>query len=170
MEQKKVGILTFHRAHNYGAVLQAYALQEILKVQGFCVEFIDYSPNYITRQYKPFMFIAKETNLYLLFRIFLNWILVLGLKCSRYKKFNQFIQKRLILSKEQSENLLFIKEKYDIILIGSDQVWNPQITGGAFDKVFLGQFETMFVTKIASYRSEERHVGKECRSRWSPYH
>src|SRR2546429_3770664 len=24
--------------------------------------------------------------------------------------------------------------------------------------------------KVASYRSEERRVGKECRSRWSPYH
>ena len=23
---------------------------------------------------------------------------------------------------------------------------------------------------ILSYRSEERRVGKECRSRWSPYH
>ena len=23
---------------------------------------------------------------------------------------------------------------------------------------------------IAEYRSEERRVGKECRSRWSPYH
>ena len=25
-------------------------------------------------------------------------------------------------------------------------------------------------TKIAYARSEERRVGKECRSRWSPYH
>ena len=24
--------------------------------------------------------------------------------------------------------------------------------------------------KIIDYRSEERRVGKECRSRWSPYH
>src|SRR3712207_9243470 len=27
-----------------------------------------------------------------------------------------------------------------------------------------------FLAKIASDRSEERRVGKECRSRWSPYH
>ena len=26
------------------------------------------------------------------------------------------------------------------------------------------------ITPMASGRSEERHVGKECRSRWSPYH
>ena len=24
--------------------------------------------------------------------------------------------------------------------------------------------------KLSYYRSEERRVGKECRSRWSPYH
>ena len=24
--------------------------------------------------------------------------------------------------------------------------------------------------KMGNYRSEERRVGKECRSRWSPYH
>src|SRR5258708_4585272 len=27
-----------------------------------------------------------------------------------------------------------------------------------------------FAVQIAKYRSEERRVGKECRSRWSPYH
>ena len=29
----KIGILTFHCAHNYGAVLQAFCLQEKLKKQ-----------------------------------------------------------------------------------------------------------------------------------------
>src|SRR3546814_2975213 len=39
---------------------------------------------------------------------------------------------------------------------------------------FLGEEFTGLVTEIASSRSEERRVGKECvstcRSRWSPYH
>ena len=30
--------------------------------------------------------------------------------------------------------------------------------------------ETAFGVKVAKVRSEERRVGKECRSRWSPYH
>ena len=29
---------------------------------------------------------------------------------------------------------------------------------------------TPLLGRGASYRSEERRVGKECRSRWSPYH
>ena len=36
----------------------------------------------------------------------------------------------------------------------------------------LGVFENLHRpnTEIAEHRSEERRVGKECRSRWSPYH
>ena len=39
----------------------------------------------------------------------------------------------------------------------------------------LGQSEPFFVffrfyIYVLAYRSEERRVGKECRSRWSPYH
>ena len=34
----------------------------------------------------------------------------------------------------------------------------------------LGTIEQINVTPIRKYRSEERRVGKECRSRWSPYH
>ena len=30
--------------------------------------------------------------------------------------------------------------------------------------------EDMTVCKTIEWRSEERRVGKECRSRWSPYH
>ena len=32
------------------------------------------------------------------------------------------------------------------------------------------QLVTMFGVSVDEYRSEERRVGKECRSRWSPYH
>ena len=31
-------------------------------------------------------------------------------------------------------------------------------------------FESNYPVDKISYRSEERRVGKECRSRWSPYH
>ena len=30
--------------------------------------------------------------------------------------------------------------------------------------------QTAFATEPVTERSEERRVGKECRSRWSPYH
>src|SRR5687768_16097627 len=34
----------------------------------------------------------------------------------------------------------------------------------------LGQMAKEEIGPVAGYRSEERRVGKECRSRWSPYH
>src|SRR2546422_2183608 len=38
---------------------------------------------------------------------------------------------------------------------------------GAFDKTVLGR---NVKPELSPVRSEERRVGKECRSRWSPYH
>ena len=32
------------------------------------------------------------------------------------------------------------------------------------------QFEQLYIKYKQDMRSEERRVGKECRSRWSPYH
>ena len=39
---KKIGILTYHRSINYGAMLQAYALRYTIQKLGYKVEVIDY--------------------------------------------------------------------------------------------------------------------------------
>ena len=39
-----------------------------------------------------------------------------------------------------------------------------------FDRTLLYNEAEQFDFKDSSVRSEERRVGKECRSRWSPYH
>ena len=51
---KKVGIVTFHRALNYGAVLQSYALQKTVSSLGAECEIVDYICPKITADYKPF--------------------------------------------------------------------------------------------------------------------
>lgn len=39
----RIGILTYHRSHNCGALLQAYALREFLKLKGYNdVTYVDY--------------------------------------------------------------------------------------------------------------------------------
>src|SRR2546425_13254155 len=43
-----------------------------------------------------------------------------------------------------------------------------RVREGEFTYVDEGPFKPLRVTKVN--RSEERRVGKECRSRWSPYH
>ena len=47
----KVGIVTFHRAENFGATLQAYALQTYLTHMGCDAEIIDYRCSSIERNY-----------------------------------------------------------------------------------------------------------------------
>ena len=57
----KIGILNFHRALNYGAVLQCYGLQETLTALGHEVSVIDYRPRIIEKHRSYFLFdILKE--------------------------------------------------------------------------------------------------------------
>ena len=42
--------------------------------------------------------------------------------------------------------------------------------GNSLRRILLSSIRGAAVTSIQIDRSEERRVGKECRSRWSPYH
>lgn len=119
----KIGILTFHNANNYGAILQAYGLKQACENLGYSVHIIDYAPEYISKQYKYFS-ASKDVklNLIKLRNIFGN------------------IQKGRKFEKFRTENLdivPFQKENFDAILYGSDQIWNPDISSG-FDPVYFG--------------------------------
>ena len=41
---------------------------------------------------------------------------------------------------------------------------------GTFDQEIDGKGNVLMPGFVNAHRSEERRVGKECRSRWSPYH
>lgn len=134
----KIGILTFHCAHNYGAVLQCYALQETLKGMGHDVEIIDYRPEYLIKPYDVFNSkrLSSPTILGCLKKC-LQEIIVFPKRLKRYKAFSHFIGYKLNLSERVVENN--IPAKYDVYIMGSDQIWNPKITRG-FDAVYLGDF------------------------------
>lgn len=141
----KIGILTFHYALNFGAVLQAYGLQETLKSMGHDVYVIDYRPDYLINRYKLFNY-KWHTNFSvcknLLFII--RNLIVMPQRLIRKQRFESF-QKRFI-------NLYppkFETNDFDAYVIGSDQVWNPYITG--FDKVYLGLGVAAKSKKIVSY-------------------
>ena len=53
---KKIATITFHRALNYGAVLQTYALQSVLEKLGAEVEVIDYRSSYLEKHYSERFF------------------------------------------------------------------------------------------------------------------
>lgn len=136
----KIGILTFHRAHNYGAVLQCFALQEVLKRMGHDVQIIDYRQKWTEEVYKPFsILVIKRSN-------------------HSIKRFIGYIlkwPKRKAISKHVSANYANFRDKYlkisdiytegnildfDACIIGSDQLWGMSCLGGSLDNVYLGNF------------------------------
>ena len=83
---KKLGIGPFHRAHNYGALLQVFALQKILDHLGYENYIIDYRNDYVEKQYKLFTFTNKNTKKRI--KHFIKDLLIFVKKSRRIKKFN----------------------------------------------------------------------------------
>ena len=59
----KIATITCHDVYNYGASLQAYALQQYLLEQGHDAEIIDYKPYYLTGRYN-WRHIPAESRLF----------------------------------------------------------------------------------------------------------
>lgn len=142
----KVGILTFHDACNYGAVLQAYALSQWLKMNKIDVEIIDYQ-SVVFNKYKTF-----RTHLYKQapYMLGVDVIKYFGKK-KRNKNFTVFKNNYLPVSREKyylNEDFTGITDKYDYFICGSDQVWNPELTKGC-DPVYFLDFVTDNKKKIA---------------------
>ncbi|MEY8515921.1 polysaccharide pyruvyl transferase family protein [Lachnospiraceae bacterium 29-84] len=121
---KRAGIITFHRAINYGAVLQGYALQQALKKLNIEAEFIDYNCQ-VYDHYKinmPNNKLKRIVKKILLYHIY-----------KKKKKFTHFIKNYCKLSKQEytRETIMQIDrvEQYDLYITGSDQVWSPDIVG-----------------------------------------
>ena len=130
LKKMNIGIRTFHCAHNYGAVLQCYALQEVLKGMGHTVEVIDYRPSYLK---VPYSIISLHrvlcTNPITLCKRLVSECLTLPWRIGRYQVFSKFIKKQFHLS-----NLWHSVRSYDAIVFGSDQIWNFEITRGLDEK------------------------------------
>lgn len=122
MSSQRVGIVTFHTALNYGAILQTYALQKFLEKNGIENEIIDYDCPFIKKCYSPF-FISNKKILNSLVR----GLLFRGKINKKRKNFNSFIKKYLKLSNYYSNENQIKKDidNYKYFISGSDQVWSP---------------------------------------------
>lgn len=142
--KKKAGILTFHNANNYGAALQAYALQTA--INGLSpeteTEIIDYTCNGIQGQRSLKRVIKKQG--------FVSAVLHWPFTKKRIKKIDEFCRKHMRLSRrvQSREELKALAEEYDVIISGSDQIWNRKWNGN--DDVYLQDFHD-HSEKKASY-------------------
>jgi len=127
----KIGIITFHWATNYGAVLQAYALKTFLARQGYDVIIINYVP---TSYEKKFIncFFTKDPR-----RMVTNF-----LEYYKEKKIKTFRSKYLTLTRKYQsfQELQSDPPECDVYICGSDQVWNPYFTARGEGKPTLSYF------------------------------
>lgn len=122
----KVGILTFPNSTSYGATLQMYALYHTVKNLGHDTEVINY--------YSKFMKAEKHcrpkgsSGL----RYFLRRLIRRALHARAYAAFSVFEKVNMNKYPDKfftdKSRLPYVGAKYDAVICGSDQVWNPDIT------------------------------------------
>lgn len=154
MEEKKCGILTFHRARNIGADLQAYALQTYIESQGERVEIINYSPKYIEDSFGivPKNLLRQiDTGRLAKIKCLLKLLLKFPYTCMREYKFARYRRKYYHLSGRKTNKYEEVSKKaneYKVIFCGSDQIWNPMLTNH-LDRVYFGDIGTNKIYKVS---------------------
>ncbi len=152
----KIFTITCHDVYNYGASLQAYALQHYLAQNNHDVEIIDYIPDWKIEPYKIRWNMISVSHLSCLY----EWRKVPGVRFIyrlkyggaklltilnyrlRKKKFDCFKKTKLICTSTLFRNLEQLKQanlQADCIICGSDQIWNPRMKNG-YDAVYYAQF------------------------------
>ena len=145
---KRIGILTFHAAHNYGSMLQAYALQTYLCRQGYEVVVINnrcFSQKYFYSN--PRSIITK----YSIKRFFRSPIIFIE-DIKKWRLFESFLTTHLHLSKEhmrliQTESQIRDELQLDAIITGGDQIWNMNCLDTSLS--YYLPFETPGIRRIA---------------------
>lgn len=150
---KKIGLILAYNS-NYGAMLQAYALQNKIRELGCHTEIISFRQSGFKRH------VRMEAGL---IPIYWNKIV-----CSLFKNYNASqwddVHKENLLLREKETNI-FIKENlfdikvygdykslkegakaYDAIVVGSDQMWLPESMLGFFNSMY---FVPNYVRKIS---------------------
>lgn len=143
----RIAILTFHRAYNCGAMLQAWALKTVLERMGHTVEFPVLNHVGEEPRWRPW---------FSGFRSGLRWgidcirrfeenllsIPVTDISYSRYRSFRcHYLPERFCSIDE-------LEKHYDLIIAGSDQIWNP-VCAREDAPLFRGEGISAAIRKIA---------------------
>lgn len=145
----RIGILTFHLAHNYGAVLQCFALQEVLRGMGHDVRVADYRQPFMAEYFRPRMNMGVRSFCKALLHGEAKEYLYRGLlPYVKSRNFKQFRNRHLLLT-EKCQGTDDVPAM-DLYIVGSDQPWNPDLTGGT-DLVYWGQFQRPANSRLVTY-------------------
>lgn len=140
-----IGILTYHRSHNYGALLQAIALRFVLTNMGHKVSFIDYWPAYHYRMYALFS-LKKLKSINCVrdkIRYIVDCFIHYNVRKQRRNNFNSFITKYIApyISSDDAS--------FDTIIYGSDQIWRKQPELNTYNPVYFGKHDFQTKKKVS---------------------
>lgn len=158
-----IGLLTFHWADDYGGLLQAYALKSCLEELGGETEIIPYAPWRLVGRYWQFPLLYRLQDTKPRFR--LTWSVRAWRKnlpqrrILRHRKQAMARFRRLLTTQKPLRSARSISLKpYSCVFVGSDQVWNPEITLG-LDDAYLGNLPHGEGCRMASYGAS---FGRDC--------
>ena len=145
---KKVGLITYHSAYNYGSVYQAFATQQMISFLGYDCEII----NYRMQSQKDFY---KNIRFKYGIRILIKDLMLLTLyrdRAKRNKKFESFFTEYFHLTREihEPEEAFDIMKKYDQVVSGSDQIWNKYS-----DELFNADWEYMDPYLLGKFKGKK---------------
>lgn len=132
-QMKKIGILTLSASDNCGSLLQAYALQTILQDRGDDVEIIDLVTPISKKMYR-----VIHPGYIRYPKMFFGQIIRYKDLIKQKRDYELFRQGQLRLTGQKYRSIDGLKAvdgKYDVIVCGSDQIWNIYMRD--FDEAFL---------------------------------
>lgn len=139
----EIKTLTTYDVYNYGASLQAYALQTYLADMGNDVEIINYQPEYLTRRY-DYKWVNPESRMsrYAATKFAYRIMKYLQRQTTieRKRKFDEFKYTELKETKHKYRTYWELCQNppaADLYLVGSDQVWNVFYEAGRDPAFYL---------------------------------
>ncbi len=153
---KKIGILTYHYSINEGAMLQAFALREIcqIKYPDFRVEIIDIVSLKILK--RDFLKVIKTKSIQKFF-FYLKRFITLYLFSRSFVKSSFFIKENL------SSQIKYINsQKYELIIVGSDEVWKV----GAYEDFARGFPNIYFLPKELNCKIKTSYAASANKTRF----
>lgn len=160
----RVAILTWLYNGNYGTILQAYALQNFLKKEGYEVSNINFKPS-ITEKVKNLVKCHNSFSLFIeKFEGYLSKKYGNSeLSSQKNKAFELFLKHNFNLTKQYSkaDKLTELAGKFDAYICGSDQIWSPMLLNPVYYFDFLSQNERKYAYACSFGVSEIPEKKKE---------
>ncbi len=136
---KKVGIITFHASHNCGSMMQAYALQKILKKMNIDNEIIDFQ-SFGQKDMYAVIHTKKEWKSLVKNILTLPYRKKLKLQWESYEQYKNKIFELSDKHYSTTSELTETNNLYSTFISGADQIWN--ITIRDYDDAYFLSFVT----------------------------